>query len=151
MKQDMILAALEGTYLLLNTTIPGANPFDVGLLTYDRAGYVASNMASTNPLLRPPSVSWPPPTDNQSDAEWALAAKYALSYAGPFSIGTSFPATEVEGEVRHGPLMVSSVPGMVGSTQVRNYTLHDHDDDIFLELWGDWNGTRAAVWWKRLY
>ena len=60
-------------------------------------------MASLNPKVRPPTVSWPPPpVENTSlDAEWALAAKNALSYAGPYVIGDSLEATETEGEVRH--------------------------------------------------
>lgn len=118
---------------------------------------MSANLASTDPHLRPLSVNLPPPPVDQTqfDHEWAVAAKYAVSYAGPYTISgvSNSPGTkpEFEGEVRHGPLTVASFPGMVGSTQVREYALyHDKKDGILLKITGVVNGVEGIFWWRKL-
>ena len=58
------------------------------------------------------------------------------------------PGTEpkFEGEVRHGPLTVASLPGMVGSTQVREYALYyTRKDGVLLKLTGAVNGLGRII------
>jgi hypothetical protein len=79
------------------------------------------------------------------DAEWVLAAKHALSYASPYVIGDSCDATVTEGEVRHGPLSMSSEPRFVGSTLVRNYIVHKTQVGIYLRIWANFGGVLGEV------
>ena len=56
-----------------------------------------------------------------------------------------------QGEVRHGPLTVASCPGMVGTTQVREYALYyTRKDGVLLRLKGAVNGLEAVLWWRKL-
>ncbi|GAB1311864.1 hypothetical protein MFIFM68171_02074 [Madurella fahalii] len=160
MKTDHIIAALAGTYSLINSTacaswqngtiIPnswGLNP--VGLLTYTRYGYMAASMAATEERWRPQNISWPP-KDSDSDADWALVGRHSMSYTGLFSLNESVPATKYQGQLLHGPMVAASVPAMVGSTSVRNYEVHEREDGIYLMVWLVSGSVRSEMWWKRV-
>lgn len=175
-KPDKIIRALAGSYSMVNTTrypsrslhltcsnsnifswrngIEDPNPMGLGaggIITYTTWGYMSANMAAKDPAMRPTSISWAP-KPNDSDADWALVGKHALSYAGPFRLNESVPATETEGQLLHGPIVVASVPLMEGVTFVRNYTVFKRDDDTYFRVSsrnaaGDFY---AEIWWKRL-
>lgn len=124
------------------------------------------NMASSDPHLRFASVTLPPPPINATkfDHDWAVVAKNSISYAGTYRITSINPSPEsksigrgvklnFEGEVRHGPLAVASYPGMVGSTQVREFGLHhtkDREGGVLLKLRGVMNGLETVIWWVKL-
>ena len=114
------------------------------------------NLASNNPRFRPDSVNLPPPPIDASefDHEWAVAAKFALAGAGPYSVVSDrlHPATtELHGQIHIGPLVVSNLPGFVGSTLVRNYTLYYRENGVFLKLTREsLGGGNSDLWWKRL-
>ncbi|KAH6849675.1 Lipocalin-like domain-containing protein [Chaetomium sp. MPI-CAGE-AT-0009] len=159
MKTDHIIAALAGTYSLINSTawrngtqLPsswGSNP--VGLLTYTRYGYMAANMAATDENLRPVNISWPA-KDTDADEDWALVGKHAMSYAGLFSISPSVPATKYSGQLLHGPMIAASVPAMVGSTSKRNYVVYEREEATYLlvSIPSDDPTVRSEIWWKRV-
>ncbi|KAL1411717.1 hypothetical protein Q8F55_002683 [Vanrija albida] len=105
MKCSPILAALAGTYSLLNTTsqhngtpIPdrayGASP--VGVLIYTKSGFMSATISATEPELRPANLTFPY-TDEQADADWALVGKHSIGYAGHLSVSSAFPATKTRG------------------------------------------------------
>ncbi|KAK4149776.1 Lipocalin-like domain-containing protein [Chaetomidium leptoderma] len=159
MKTDHIIAALAGTYSLINSTpwrngtespSPwGRNP--VGLLTYTRYGYMSANMAATEENVRPLNIRWPP-KDTDADEDWVLVGRHAMSYAGVFSINQSVPATKFGGQLVHGPMIAASVPAMVGSTSGRNYAVHEREDATYLlvSIPSDDPNFRSEIWWKRV-
>jgi len=154
-----IIASLAGTYTLLNTTawnlttgayLPsnfGLHP--VGLLTYTREGYMSANMAATEPPYRPQTVRWPP-RDADSAADWALVGQHAMSYAGRYSLNESVPATAQRGQLLHGPMMVASVPSMVGAVQARNYTVIEREDGVYLKVSPSGVDVNSEIWWRRV-
>ncbi|KAK3324982.1 Lipocalin-like domain-containing protein, partial [Apodospora peruviana] len=156
-----IIAALAGTYQLINVTSyhkppstpPGPSnwgPDPVGLLTYTREGYMSANQAATVPEWRPTNIVWPP-KDNDSDADWALIGRHAMSYAGHFSINTSLPATTTHGQLLHGPLVVASMPYFVGQVQVRNYTVKEQDGETYLFVHaGNVSALMSEILWRRV-
>jgi hypothetical protein len=105
-------------------------------------------MASTNPETRPPKVSWPLPNDTSMGAVWALAAKNSLSYASPYSIGTFFEATEVEGD-RGGRRAEAWAAGGVERARARG---DDAGEKLYSVLEGGWRvleglgGLGRGVW-----
>lgn len=105
-------------------------------------------MAATEPELRPQNVTWPP---KKEDAEelWALVGRHALSYAGTFSVTERSP-DETTGQVIHGPLFVCSVPALMGTTLVRNYTLFRRPDGEYLRLNSVTSTGSSEIWWKKL-
>ncbi|RMZ67445.1 Lipocalin-like domain-containing protein [Pyrenophora seminiperda CCB06] len=161
-QETTILAALAGTYSLLNTSstlnnvpIPestyGQHP--VGLLIYTAAGFMSATITATEPALRP-SVSFPYKA-NETDAEWALVGKHSIGYAGPLSINTAFPANETNGQVFHGPLTVANVPTLAGERQPRNYTIVERMEEgkvvKYLRIGSErGDGHRGLLWWKKM-
>ncbi|KAM7183209.1 Lipocalin-like domain containing protein [Rhypophila sp. PSN 637] len=162
-QHEDIIAALAGTYSLINNTVTrngtiqpdgsgwGRNPS--GLLTYTRWGYMSANMAATEPDWRPDSIEWPPKATD-SDADWLLVGKHAMSYAGPFSLNASVPATKTQGQLLHGPMHVASVPSMVRDTQKRDYFVKEQDGVTYLYVYatGVSNGVdfRSEIVWQRV-
>lgn len=107
-------------------------------------------MAATEEEWRPHNIAWPP-KETDSDADWALVGRHAMSYAGHFRINESVPATKYRGQLLHGPMVVASAPAMVGVTQARNYEVHQQGDATYLMVWmGSTWDNRAEVWWKRV-
>ncbi|KAK3363977.1 Lipocalin-like domain-containing protein [Lasiosphaeria hispida] len=160
MKADDIIAALAGTYSLINSTVwrngtlqePsswGAAP--VGLLTYTRWGYMSANMAATEKDVRPQNISWPP-KETDPVGDWALVGKHAMSYAGLFSLNQSVPATKYKGQLLHGPMIAASVPAMVGAIQRRNYNVYERDDGTYLMVSVPNKDVtvRSEIWWRRV-
>ncbi|KAK3356720.1 Lipocalin-like domain-containing protein [Lasiosphaeria hispida] len=152
-----LLAKLAGSYILVNTTawnngteLPNSlgNNY-TGILTYTRTGWMSANLASTDAEFSPQNITWPP-RENNSDTDWLLAAKHALSYAGQLSVSDAYPATEEEGQLIHGPLTVSSLPSWRGTLQLRNYTVYKRDDGVFLKIWAYRGDFKTHIWWKRL-
>lgn len=126
-----------------NVTAPNAwGDAPTGLLVYHPNGFVSANMAATEPGYRPQTISWPPPNTTDDDADWAIAAQHALSYAGYFTIEREGVR---EGVVKHGPITVSSVPSMVGTNLTREWALIDRDDGVYLAL----DGGSSVIWWKK--
>jgi len=112
---------------------------------------MSANMAATEEGLRPQNVTWPP-KKTDSGRDWEYVGKYAMSYASPFRLNDTFPATEKEGQLVHGPIAIASVPSWIGTTQARNYTVVKRDDGTYLRIWaasatGDF---LAELWWKKL-
>ena len=135
-----------------NGTLVSNNAWDaapVGLLTYTRYGYMSANMAATEEAVRPKTVRWPP-QDTDPVEDWALVRSHAMSYAGHFSINQSVQATEYKGQLLHGPLVAASVPAMVGTTQVRNYVVHERADGVYLMVWTETPSIRSEIWWTRV-
>lgn len=121
-----------------------------GLITYTTWGFMAANIAYTNATKLPLYLQWPP-SDNETDADWAKVARSRLSYAGRFSINIDYPVSETEGQLLHGPLMVTSVPSMDGATQARNYTIIKQHGVTYLNLsFTNQLNNRADLVWKRI-
>ncbi|KAH6695825.1 Lipocalin-like domain-containing protein [Plectosphaerella plurivora] len=154
-----IMAALAGTYSLLNTssTLNGVEVPDrsygeaaVGIITYSKSGYMSATITATEAELRPLGLTFPF-LDNQTDADWALVGKHSIGYAGPYTINPNFPATTTEGGVFHGPLTVANVPSMVGARHQRNYTIVQEDDRTLLHIHSRRDGgAEGDLWWVRL-
>lgn len=122
-----------------------------GQITYTKSGFVSVNMASLDPEFVPKDPAWPPRNDS-SDLEWAQVAKHTLAYAGVWSISDAIPATRTGGQVLNGPLSVSSVPALRGTTQVRNFTLFREGDKTILKLFFSRIGNvtfYADIWWTK--
>ncbi|CAE7219250.1 hypothetical protein CFE70_010257 [Pyrenophora teres f. teres 0-1] len=161
-QESSILAALAGTYSLLNTSstlnnVPvrestyGEHP--VGLLIYTAAGFMSATITATEAAFRP-NVSFPF-KENETDAEWAKTGKHSIGYAGPLSVNTALPANETSGQVFHGPLTVANVPSMVGDKARRNYTVVDRMEDgkvvKYLRIGSErGDGHRGLLWWKKI-
>ncbi|KAK5656829.1 hypothetical protein OQA88_4377 [Cercophora sp. LCS_1] len=159
-KPEKIIRALAGSYSMVNNTswrngIEDPNPLGLGafgIITYTPWGYMSANMAARDPTMRPTNINWAPKA-NDSDADWALVGKHALSYAGPFRLNESVPATETEGQLLHGPIEVASVPTMEGLTFVRNYTVVKvkNDGTYFRVAARSASGEfYAEIWWKKI-
>ncbi|KAL1860344.1 hypothetical protein Daus18300_009257 [Diaporthe australafricana] len=159
MKSD-IISALAGTYALLNVTVItqngtalldesyGAAP--VGHLTYTNEGYMSATITATEPEWRPLDLTFPA-QPNQTDAAWAAVGKHLLCYAGPVSVSDTIPATNVSGQVIHGPLDVATIPAWVGTSQARNYTVfEDEDGQTLLRITSPRPTGTANLWWRRL-
>jgi hypothetical protein len=125
----------------------GAAP--VGLLTYTRYGFMSANMAATDADWRPPNIAWPPKATD-SDVDWSKVGKYAMSYAGYFSVNQSVPATKSMGQLLHGPMVAASVPAMVGATQRRNYVVYEREDGVYLKVSVPSETAITEIWWKRV-
>ena len=106
------------------------------------------NMASTQPVWRPAHLHWPP-GETDADADWALVGKHAMAYAGTWAINSSFPATETEGHIIHGPF-VASVPRMAGSVQYREYFMHRRGGEAYLKIRVQAGDLRSEIWWRRV-
>lgn len=114
---------------------------------------MSATMAATETDWRPKGIRWPP-KDTDSDADWLLVGKHAMSYAGPFSINASVPATKTQGQLLHGPIQVASVPSMVGETQQRDYFVKEQGGVVYLyvTVTGVTNGVdfKSEIVWNRL-
>lgn len=130
-------------FLSPNVTAPNAwGDAPTGLLAYSPNGFVSVNMAATEPEYRPQNISWPPSNTTEDDADWAVAAQHALSYAGYFTVESE---DDGAGVVNHGPITVSSVPNLVGTTMVRHWELLPREDGVYLAL----DGGTSVIWWKK--
>ncbi|KAG9205514.1 hypothetical protein G6514_008156 [Epicoccum nigrum] len=154
-----IIAALAGTYTLVNTSstlnnlpIPdlayGDHP--VGLLTYTPTGYMSATITASEPSLRPSNLTFPfQPTD--SDADWALVGKHSIGYAGPWRVNEELPHSKTSGQIFHGPLTVANVPSWVGNEHRRNYTVVREGGDTWLRIGSErGGGYRGVLWWRRV-
>ncbi|KAF2846947.1 hypothetical protein T440DRAFT_218470 [Plenodomus tracheiphilus IPT5] len=158
-----ILAAIAGTYTLLNTSstlnnvpVPdrayGENP--VRILIYTATGFVSATITATEPSLRPQNLTFPF-RPNDTDADWALVGKHSIGYAGPVRINPALPANETQGQIFHGPLIVANVPSLAGERQTRNYSIVDQWEEgkwvRYLKIGSErGNGNRGVLWWKRV-
>jgi len=159
---ESILAALAGTYSLVNTsstfnnvpvpeTVYGQHP--VGLLTYTAAGYMSATITATEPEFRP-RVSFPYKA-NETDTDWATIGRHSIGYAGALTVNTELPANLTSGQVFHGPLVVSNVPTMVGNKERRNYTVVERTEEgqvvRYLRIGSErGDGHRGLLWWKKI-
>jgi hypothetical protein len=108
---------------------------------------MSANLVTTDGTQRPLNINWPP-REGDSNADWALAGKGALAYAGLFSVNET--STKNKGVLLHGPMIAASVPAMVGDTQVRHFEVHERDDGTYLLLYILGETSRGDIWWKRL-
>lgn len=108
-------------------------------------------MTSANSTLRPPHLLWPP-SANDSDADWARIGRSIMSYTARFHISKDVPASQVHGQVLHGPIDVANVPSLVGTTLVRNYTVgrRDGDEYLLLQDLNDKGTLRSDILWRRI-
>jgi hypothetical protein len=121
----------------------------VGILTYSASGYMSATITATEPSLRP-NLTFPFQT-NDKDSDWALVGKHSIGYAGPFSVNSELPASETQGQVFHGPLVVANVPTWVGQKHRRNYTVVTEGGETFLKIRSErGGGYRGVLWWKRV-
>ncbi|KAF2008517.1 hypothetical protein BU24DRAFT_360313 [Aaosphaeria arxii CBS 175.79] len=152
-----IVQILSGTWSLINNTslrngtiLPGyslptgANP--AGLIHYSATGYMSANIMDTNATNRPTRISWPP-KDTDSDSDWALVGRHAMSYSGPYSVEVW---NETHGTLTHGPLVYAATPSMVGTNQKRNYTLYEDGDVLKLNFHNYTAKTEGTLFWRRL-
>ncbi|KAM7196729.1 hypothetical protein V8F20_006922 [Naviculisporaceae sp. PSN 640] len=126
-------------------------------------------------------LGWPPrATDSAQD--WALVGQSNFCFAGPFTIlgvdkdhGPS--VTQVKGFIVHGPMEVTSLPGFMGVSEFRNFTItgtehevnsgkgkgegkkhgsrgstgSERDIELACHLWMSDDGVdRADVYWKKI-
>ncbi|KAK0742550.1 peptidase S8/S53 domain-containing protein [Apiosordaria backusii] len=170
MKPQAILAALAGSYELLNITrtrandsveIPtGQSPYAfTGLLIYTSTGYMSAHMTSFNISDLPDNganLVWPPRNTTDLDDAWAVVAKTTLAYAGALSVDPSVPSTRESGAILHGPLRVTNTPAWVGGTQRRHYRVvkqKGQDGGTFLRLSAPVNSDatiHGTLWWRKL-
>ena len=73
-----------------------------------------------------------------------------MSYAGRYSLNESVPATAQRGQLLHGPMMVASVPSMVGAVQARNYTVIEREDGVYLKVSPSGVDVNSEIWWRRV-
>lgn len=115
---------------------------------------MSATCASTDPDLLPLDLNVTYPIqEGQSDEDWARAGRHTLSYAGPWSFGEAVPgvpATEVEGQIIHGPLTAANIPSWIGVEKTRNYTILNSDEGTFLRFLVQKDGAESQLWWKRL-
>lgn len=129
----------------------------IGMITYTRAGLTAVNMAATEPEYRPANITFPA-KDTDSDADLAMVARHAMSYAGPFRVELSSDVSargvaggKLAGRVSHGPLTVASAPGLIGATLTRDFELHERQEGAYLSLVIQYlKGGRGEIWWRRV-
>lgn len=117
-------------------------------MTYSESGYMSATITATEPEFRPEGLTFPF-LDSQSDADWALVGKHGIAYAGPVTISDTIPATQTQGQIFHGPLIVANVPAWVGNEQRRNYTLFDCGKLLKIDSERG-GGYRGVLWWERL-
>ena len=124
-------------------------------MIYSTAGWMSTNVASSDPLLLPPNLNVTyPAKEGQLDADWARTGKHTLSYSGPYTVTEShlLPNGKEGGRVSHGPLRVAHIPGMNGTVQERKYTLVKNREGKrrWLEVVSESEGAKTVLWWKRL-
>ncbi|GAB1317918.1 Lipocalin-like domain-containing protein [Madurella fahalii] len=148
-------SSVVGTWLLHNyTTIRDGVPSLIphwgsginGVISYSQSGWVITSMASNDSSILPLDLAYPP-TDNQSDAEWAMIGRSTLSYSGRYTV---YPSTHSTGRIEHGPLTGASVPTLIGSLLRRNYTIVKSNDQVFVELSFITGQSEQVLWWRRL-
>lgn len=86
---------------------------------------------------------------SQRHADLLCTPFSSIGYAGPVSVSDAIPASNVSGQVIHGPLDVATVPVWVGTSQIRNYTVYDQDDAVFLRIQSPRPGGIAVLWWEK--
>ena len=108
-------------------------------------------MTSTDPATRPEHLRWPP-SANDSDADWALIGRSVLSYTTPFHINEDLPASEVHGQIMHGPIEIASAPYLVGTVLIRNYTAmrRDGEEYLMLQALSDNKDSKSDILWRRI-
>jgi hypothetical protein len=121
----------------------GSNP--IGILTYHETAYMSATIMASEPDYRPDDLTYPPQS-NQTDAEWAEVGRHILCYAGPVSASVYTPTT---GQLTHGPLTVADAPSMVGTRQLRNYTLIE-DENILQIRFDSTDGSSSFLNWRRM-
>jgi hypothetical protein len=114
---------------------------------------MSATITATEPWLRP-NLTFPYQV-NDTDADWALVGKHSIGYAGPLRISDAIPANETNGQVFHGPLTVANVPTWVNTSQRRNYTIYEREEEgniaKYLLIGSERGGGYCGVlWWKRL-
>lgn len=132
----------------VSVTDPALGDNPVGVLMYSPEGFMSANLNANDTAERPASLAFPfAPNDSVSD--WALVGEHALTYAGPFHIGDTVPATNLSGQIIHGPLTTALVPSFVGGNQVRDYTFFD--DFTVLNLKAAFTeGFQYSLTWARV-
>lgn len=87
----------------------------------------------------------------QACADSTLLTPSLLCYAGPLSVSDAIPASNVSGQVIHGPLDVATIPAWVGTSQLRNYTVfEDADGETLLRITSPRPTGTANLWWRKL-
>ncbi|KAH7071807.1 Lipocalin-like domain-containing protein [Paraphoma chrysanthemicola] len=155
-----IAATLAGTWQLLNQTPTdlngnpnppndlGAHP--VGLLQYDARGYMSASITATEPEFLPPNRAPEDPTHD----DFALAGQHILAYAGELHLQWD-NSTALVGRLTHGPLLMASRPGWLGTIQTRNYIVTRNASETggkdVLHLWARNETTKsvANIYWAR--
>lgn len=72
-----------------------------------------------------------------------------MGYAGPVSVSDLIPATNITGQLIHGPLEIATPPSWIGTSQLRNYTVYDQDDGVFLKIESPRPTGIAVLWWQK--
>ena len=132
-------------------TLESFNNNTEGIITYTTRGYVSVIMTSGNSTLRPPHLLWPPRA-NDSDTDWALIGRSIMSYTTQFHINKDLPASQIHGQVLHGPIDIANVPSLVGTMLVRNYTVEHRDGNEYLLLQTPRENatSRSDISWRRI-
>lgn len=151
------LSLFVGAFQLLNITrtqngnvIPDETYGDVpaGVISYTPSGFMSAVLQATASEYRPLDLTLPA-QDNQTDAEWAEVGRHTLAYAGPFFFNDSQTKSDFQGQIVHGPLLTSTLPSFVGSSQHRDFVFTEGGK--FLNLIGNLgNGVIDNLWWQRL-
>ena len=113
-------------------------------------------MASTNSSQRPTNIAYPYKKDDPF-GDWALVGQHSLAYSGPFSFtGRNEEPGKLQGELRHGPLIVANVPSFTERDQLRNFTLEREGGEegpwiMNLSTFMVGNGTisKGSLLWRR--
>lgn len=140
------VALFTGAWSLVNVTrdqggsrviepLFGDHP--AGVISYSPNGYINVVLQSTDDLSALVGITKPE------------ASLLAIAYSGPFTINNTYPVPdERHGEVLHGPLISSNVPGFPGMVLPRVFAFSE--DDQYLELSANIAGLEEHLLWKKL-
>jgi hypothetical protein len=109
-------------------------------------------MASTNSSQQPTGIY---PYQKGDDIEpWSLLGIHSLCYSGPFSFtGRNEVPGKMQGEILHGPVIMSNIPDWVGSDQLRNFTIFEEGEDkwsLRLRITNETTAVQGDIWWTRI-
>jgi len=129
---------------------------------------------ATRDALRPLTITYPDLLGVGDVSAWSLVGTYSVAYSGPATITSvidkdgadkTVNATEdfdgdhvrvKKGVIQHGPLISTTIPQWLGTTQVRGFEVFDNTGKsgggFVLKLTGEdpATGFRADLFWNRI-
>lgn len=120
---------------------------------YTPSGYLSVILTAndkTEPDKRPKELTLPAKSTD-SDAQWALVAKYSLAFAGPFQIEDEGCCDNINpcGVLIAGPFTTATLPSYIGLSLSNNYTFYENGQVLHL-LGGVGGGYVQDLWFTKL-